>query len=110
MWTTQYRNTLQEELKEMCDAAKRKDWSEFNSLLDLFDVLYLTFNRAQEVSLETALPASFSLKHAANVRKTFASKHDAPVHASHVLVHSDEHVHETPSMDIKSRVIVTCWC
>ena len=79
----EYRTMIQEELKELCDTAKAEDWGTF--LLNLTDVLYLVFNLAQEASLETVLSAAFSLKRAANMRKTPASKQAAQHRASQLL-------------------------
>ena len=56
-----------QELDELCDAAKEKNWGEI--LLELVDVLYLVCNLTQEARLETVLSAAFSLKHAANMKK-----------------------------------------
>ena len=57
---------IQEELGELCDAAKTKIWGE--CLLELVDVLYLACNLTQEAGLETVLSGTFSLKHAARRR------------------------------------------
>ena len=55
------------------------------SLLELSDVPCLAFNLAQEASRETVLSAACSLKHAANVKKTFGTRQDAQARASQLL-------------------------
>ena len=63
----EYRNVILQDLDELCDAAKDKNWRNF--LLELVDVLYLICNLTQEAGLETVMSAAFSLKHAANMKK-----------------------------------------
>ena len=44
---------------------------------ELVDVLYLVCNLTQEAGLETVSSAAFSLKHAANMKKSFSTKQQA---------------------------------
>ena len=74
---------IQAELKEVSGAAKAKNWVEF--LSESTDVLYLVANLTQEASLETVLSAAFSLKHAANMKKTDISGQHAQQPASQLL-------------------------
>ena len=74
---------IQEELLELCDAAKAKMWGEF--LLELTDVLYLSCNRTQKAGLETILSAAFSLQHAANVKKSYPNTEEALDRATQLL-------------------------
>ena len=75
MRTIEYRNMILQELAELCDPAKEKNWGEF--LLELVDVLYLVCNLTQEAGLETVLSAAFSLKYAANMKKSFSTQKEA---------------------------------
>ena len=79
----EYSTMIQEELKELCNAARARDWG--GSLLELTDILYLASNLVQEASLDMVLSAAFSLKHATNARKTFANQQEAQECASQLL-------------------------
>ena len=66
---------IEEQLRELCDATKDKNWGEL--LLELVDVLYLVCNMTQEAGLESVLSAAIALKHAANMKKSFPSREEA---------------------------------
>ena len=71
----EYSAMIREELNELSDAAKKKTWGEF--LLELADVLYLVCSLTQEAGLEIVLSAAFSLKHAANMKKSYSREKEA---------------------------------
>ena len=67
--------------------------------MELTDVLNLVANLTQETSLETVLSAAFSLKHAANMKKTcitYVSYSDVKKHKKTHMAHSIDGNEETP--------------
>ena len=79
----EYCAMIREELHGLCDAAKGKTWVEL--LLKLADVLYLVCSLIQEAGLETVLSAAFSLKHVADMKKSYSSRKDDLERASKLV-------------------------